>query len=73
MFLFFKIKMVNYCLQEINCILTNDVLEYTPHSNLINAAAFNRINTVSDQLLITGKGGGKGWGGGGVGGGSNGF
>ena len=33
MFLFFKIKMVNYCLQEINCILTNDVLEYTPHSN----------------------------------------
>ena len=31
--------------------------------NLINAAAFNRINTVSDQLLIIGKGG-KGWGGG---------
>ena len=25
--------------------------------NLINAAAFNRINTVSDQLLIIGKGG----------------
>ena len=32
-FCFYKIKMVNYCLQEINCFLTNDVLEYTPHSN----------------------------------------